>query len=109
MNDDNPGRQSATQIDPGTAQRSPNAGRSPEKAVSAPPRGSRQPMFRPFPALPGVLERGKVAFGIAYTAVDGDEGGVPWRVELGFAHLGGEGRQLLIGKISHPRSTRSGC
>jgi hypothetical protein len=49
-------------IDPGTAQRSPNAGRSREKlrlrhvAAPANPRSGLS-------ALPGVLERSKIAFG----------------------------------------------
>jgi hypothetical protein len=49
-------------IDPGTAQRSPNAGRSPESCVCATSRLA--PTHVPaLSALPGVLERSKVAFG----------------------------------------------
>ncbi len=43
-------RRRAAMIDPGTAQRSPKCGAQPRKAASEPPRGSRQPTFRPFRA-----------------------------------------------------------
>jgi hypothetical protein len=62
MNDDNPTRDVRAMIDPGTAQRSLSAGRRPKSCVCATSRLA--PTHVPaLSALPGVLERGKVAFG----------------------------------------------
>jgi hypothetical protein len=58
-------------IDPGTAQRSPNAGRSPEKLrlrhLTAHPNH-----IAALSAFPGVLERSKVAFGSGHPGISVD-------------------------------------
>jgi hypothetical protein len=62
MDDDNPGGRGATKIDPGTAHHSPNAERNPEKLCLRHLAARANPSSGPS-ALPGVLERSKVAFG----------------------------------------------